>query len=171
MTFDTVFDRLIGHEGGFSDDRTDPGNWTGGAVGKGKLNGTNWGISAASYPDLNIRTLTREKAKEIYRRDFWGRIHGDQLHDGVAFQLFDFAVNSGIETAVRYYQRALGVADDGVWGSHSQGAANAMSESDQIMRLCAERLDFMTRLKNWPTASRGWARRIAADLRYGAVDS
>jgi hypothetical protein len=39
------------------------------------------------------------------------------------------------------------------------------------MRLNAERLDFMTRLKNWPHHGRGWARRIAANLRYGATDS
>lgn len=161
MTFDVVFDRLIGHEGGYSNRNAaaDPGGET------------NWGISKRSYPHLDIKALTRAQAKEIYRRDFWERLNGDRLHDGVAFQLFDFAVNSGTETAVRYFQRALGVADDGHWGPRSQAAAQAMSESDQIMRLNAERLDFMTRLGNWEHNSRGWARRIAADLRYGAVDS
>ena len=93
------------------------------------------------------------------------------LHDGVAYQSLDFAVNSGVGTAIRYLQRALGVADDGHWGAMSAAAAGAMSESDQIMRLSAERLDFMTRLKNWPDASRGWSRRIAQNLRYGAEDS
>ena len=40
-----------------------------------------------------------------------------------------------------------------------------------IMNLNAERLDFMTRLYNWDYASKGWARRIAQNLRYGALDS
>lgn len=80
-------------------------------------------------------------------------------------------MNSGIETAVRYYQRALGVAEDGHFGPISLAASKAMSESDQIMRTLGARLDFMTRLSNWPAAGRGWARRIAADLAYGAVDS
>ena len=89
----------------------------------------------------------------------------------MVFQLFDFAVNSGIQTSIRYFQRALGVADDGNWGPVSEGAAKIASESDMIMRLNAERLDFMTKLKNWPYHGKGWARRIAQNLRYGAVDS
>ena len=159
MTFDTIFDRLIGHESGYTSGENDPGGET------------NWGISKRSYPHLIIRQLTREQAKVIYKADFWDRLHGDTLPDGVAFQLFDFAANSGIETAVRYLQRALLVADDGRWGPISQAAMEAASESDVIMRLNAERLDFMTRLKNWPHASKGWARRIAQNLRYGALDS
>ncbi len=159
MTFDEAFDRLISHEGGYSNNPKDPGGET------------NWGISKRSYPQVDIKGLTREGARLIYRRDFWAKINGDRLHDGVAFQIFDFAVNSGIETAIRYLQRAVGVADDGWWGLESQKAADKMSETDTIMRLNAERLDFMTRLKNWPNASRGWSRRIAQNLRYGAIDS
>jgi lysozyme family protein len=159
MNFDLAFDRLIGHEGGYVDNPADPGGET------------NWGISKRSYPNINIKTLTRDGAKEIYRRDFWARVNADKLFDGVAYQLFDFAINSGIETAVRYFQRALRVADDGHWGAVSQAAADKTSESDQIMLLNAERLEFMTRLKNWPDASRGWSRRIAGNLRYGAEDS
>lgn len=159
MDFDTAFSRLIGHEGGYVNNPKDPGGET------------NWGISKRAYPHLNIKKLTREDAKAIYKRDFWSRVNGDKLHDGVAYQLFDFAVNSGAETAVRYFQRALGVADDGDWGPESQKAADKMSESDQIMRLCAERLEFMTKLKNWDNASRGWSRRIAANLKYGAEDN
>lgn len=159
MKFDTAFDRLIGHEGGYVNDPNDPGGET------------KWGISKRAYPHLDIKNLTREDARAIYRRDFWQRIRADKLADGVAFQLFDFAVNSGVETSIRYLQRALGVADDGHWGAVSQAAADASSESDLILLLNAERLDYMTRLKNWPDHGRGWARRIAGNLRYGAIDS
>lgn len=159
MNFDPVFDRLIGHEGGYVNNPLDPGGET------------NWGISKRSYPNIDIKNLTRNGAKEIYRVDFWNRINGDRLPDGVSYQLFDFAVNSGIEVAVRYFQRALGVADDGHWGPVSQSAADQTSESDMILGLNAERLEFMTKLVNWPNASRGWARRIAQNLRYGAIDS
>lgn len=157
--FDTFFDRLIGHEGGYVNDPNDPGGET------------KWGISKRSYPNLDIKNLTREQAKEIYRTNFWNRVNADILPDGVAFQLFDFAVNSGIETSIRYFQRALNVADDGFFGPISKEAARTISETDMIMRLNAERLDFMTRLRNWPNHGRGWARRIAGNLRYGAIDS
>ena len=159
ITFDVAFDRLMGHEGGYVNDPNDPGGET------------KWGISKRSYPNLNIRDLTRDQAKEIYRRDFWSKIHADVLPDGVSFQLLDFAINSGIQTAIRYFQRALGVADDGHWGPTSQQAADHTTEWDMIMRLNAERLDFMTRLKNWKDHGKGWARRIAQNLRYGADDS
>ncbi|MGB6053741.1 MAG: glycosyl hydrolase 108 family protein [Burkholderiaceae bacterium] len=159
MNFDIAFDRLIGHEGGYVNNPADPGGET------------KWGISKRSYPHLNIQTLTRDDARLIYRNDFWRRIQADRLDGGVAFQLFDFAVNSGIETAIRYFQRALGVADDGYWGPISQTAADHTTATDQIMLLNAERLDYMTRLMNWPDASKGWTRRIAANLRYGAVDA
>lgn len=159
MTFDLAFDRLMGSEGGYSDDPSDPGGET------------NWGISKRSYPNVDIKNLTREGAKAIYLRDFWTRINGDEMYDGVAFQVFDFAVNSGIETAIRKLQAAAGVADDGHWGPVSRARVAAMTESDVIMRLNAERLRFMTKLKNWPHAGKGWANRIADNLLYGAEDS
>jgi lysozyme family protein len=159
MTFDIAFNRLMATEGGLVNNRADPGGLT------------KYGLSQRSYPSLNIAALTLDEARQVYLVDFWNRIQADTLFDGVAFQLFDFAVNSGIDTAVRYLQRAVGVADDGHWGPHSQAATDKMTESDLIMCLNAERLVFMTKLKNWPNASRGWARRIAANLRYGALDS
>ena len=159
MNFDIAFDRLMGHEGGYVNNPSDPGGET------------NWGISKRSYPDEDIKEMTKERAKVIFKRDFWDRVQADTLADGVAWQAADFAYHSGAETAVRYLQRALGVADDGYWGPHSQAAANASSESDLIMLLVAERQDFMTRLKNWPDASRGWIRRMSKNLRYGAEDS
>lgn len=159
MKFEDAIARVLGHEGKYSNNPADPGGET------------NWGISKRSYPDVDIKSLTREKAIEIYRRDFWDRVHADELFDGVAYQALDFSVNSGIETAVRYLQRALGVADDGHWGPVTKAAAAAMSESDQIMRLIAERQDFQTRLSTWATFGRGWARRNAQNLRYGAEDS
>lgn len=159
MDFDKAFDRLLGHEGKYVNDPNDPGGET------------NWGISKRSYPDLDIKNLTKEQAKAIYYRDFWNRINADKLYDGVAFQAFDFAVNSGIETAVRKLQSAIGVADDGYWGPITETTMSSMSESDIIMRFVAERLDFWTRLSIWPSFGKGWARRAAQNLRYGAEDS
>lgn len=159
ISFDLAFDRLLGHEGGYVNDPADPGGET------------NWGISKRSYPQLDIRNLSRDAAKDIYRKDFWLRVNADVLPAAVSFQLFDFAVNSGVETAVRYFQRALAVADDGHWGKVSQAAADKMSESDMVMSLNAERLDFMTRLSNWKYHGKGWARRIAGQLRYGVKDT
>lgn len=158
MDFNLAFDRLLGNEGGYVNNPADPGGET------------NWGISKASYPNVDIAGLTRDGAKAIYLRDFWNRIHADDLHPAIAFQAFDFAVNSGIEPAIRALQRALGVKDDGYWGAVTQSAEEAMPDDRIVMRFVAERLDFWRHLPAWRTFGSGWAGRAAADLRYGATD-
>lgn len=159
LTFDQAFDRLLGHEGGYVNNPKDPGGET------------NWGISKRSYPNVDIKNLTRDQAKKIYKADFWDALDADRLPTSVIFQLFDFAVNSGISTAIRKMQQAIGVADDGHWGPISQGVAETTSECDMLMMINALRLEFMSSLKNWPDASRGWARRIAANLKYASKDN
>jgi lysozyme family protein len=158
LTFDQAFDRLIGSEGGYVNNPSDPGGET------------NWGISKSSYPTVDIKHLSREGAKAIYLRDFWAPV-GDSVHPAIKFQVFDFAVNSGIPTAIRKLQRAVGVADDGHWGPISDAAARAMDLNDILMCFVAERLEFWAGLSTWPSFGKGWARRAATDLRYAAKDN
>lgn len=159
MNFDAAFDRLISNEGGYVNDPRDPGGET------------NWGISRRSYPGEDIKKLTREQAKSIYQRDFWIRGRMDEYDPALAFQVFDAAVNHGIETAVRMLQRAAGVADDGHAGPMTVAAVKARSVTDMIMLFTAERLDFWRKLSTWPTFGKGWAGRAAQNLRYSAQDA
>lgn len=158
VTFDVAVERSLKHEGGYVYHPRDPGGET------------HWGISKRSYPHVDIKNLTREGAKEIYRRDFWGPV-GGMLDDGVMFQVFDAAINHGIGNATRMLQRAVGVADDGHWGPYSQSAYEKLSESDVILNFLAERLEFMRKLSTFATFGRGWCGRIVDNLRYGAIDS
>jgi len=157
--FDTFINRLLSHEGGYVHDSRDPGGET------------NWGISKRSYPSVNIKALTRDGAIAIYRRDFWEASKASQLPPAVGFQLLDGAVNSGIGQAVRWLQRAAKVADDGVLGPVSLAAIKKTDPNDLLLRFLAERLDFMTGLKGWAAFGKGWARRIAQNLRYGSEDN
>jgi len=158
IDFDAAFERLLGHEGGYSNDPKDPGGET------------NWGISKRSYPGVDIKNLTQAGAKEIYMRDFWMPL-GAAADPAIKFQVFDFAVNSGISTALRKLQLAVGVADDGHWGPVSAAALAKQSVPDTIMRFAAFRLKFMNRLSNWDHNSRGWTERVANDLLYAAADT
>lgn len=164
MTFDQAFERVIAHEGGYSNHPGDPGNWTGGKVGAGKLLGTRYGIAANSYPDEDIPNLTLERAKEIYRRDYWERVRADQLPAAVRFDVFDLCVNSGVSRAARLLQRACGAREDGVIGPATLAAAAAMPPHQLAARLAGHRLAFMADLPAWETFSRGWARRVAQNL-------
>jgi lysozyme family protein len=101
---------VLVHEGGYQAMPDDPGNWTGGKIGAGELKGTKFGLSAATYPTLDIAVLTETDAAAIYRRDWWDRFGLARLPGPLAAKLFDAAVNIGIESAVRALQRALRAA-------------------------------------------------------------
>lgn len=164
MDFDRAFERLIGHEGGFTDDRKDRGNWTSGKIGVGQLKGTKYGISAMTYPTEDIAGLTLERAKRLYQRDFWGPAGCDAVPAGLKFDLFDTAVNSGVKTAVTLLQRAVGVHDDGILGPQTLLALSSTPALRVVGRFNGHRLQFMTETGGWSTYNRGWARRIAANL-------
>ena len=158
VEFIKAINRVLGHEGGYVNDPQDPGGET------------NWGISKRSYPSVDIKNLTRNKAIVIYYQDFWLKAYCQELSDGAGYQLLDSAVNSGITQSIRFMQRAVGVADDGIFGSHTAQAVASMPEAKFIILFLAERLDFMRKLKAWSRFGSGWAGRIAQNLRYGAED-
>ena len=168
MNFDRAFELLIGHEGGYTNNPNDNGNWTGGQKGKGVLKGTKYGIAANTYPNLDIKNLTLPQAKEIYRRDFWGKVRCDDLPVQLRFQIFDMAVNSGNKRAVMLLQAALGFTGKNVDGIFGQNTLNAVHQADgNALVLCfsAERLDFYTGLSSWVNFGKGWTRRVASSLR------
>ena len=171
---DTVklwLDRIFDHEAGFTDNPKDPGNWTGGAIGVGQLKGTKYGIAANTYGHLDIKNLTLDDAANIYLNDFLKPLKADNCADGVAYQLLDYAVNSGVFKALKGIQKAVGVKQDGIIGTKTLAALNKYSESDLIMLVLAERINFLTYLHNWDDAGRGWMRRMAKNLCFGAEDS
>ena len=155
--FDTCFTQLIGNEGGISNSSDDPGGLT------------KYGISQRSYPGVDIANLTLDEAKAIYQRDYWDRAQCDRLPAGIAFDVFDTAVNSGIGQAIRFLQRAVGVADDGVIGPMTLAAISRVEPEAIQARFNGQRLDFMTFLTTWDVFSRGWARRIAKNLQSVGV--
>ena len=152
MNFDQAFEKLIAHEGGFVDDRRDPGG------------ATKYGISKRSYPDEDIPAMTLDRAKQIYRRDYWLPTGCDSVPDALKLQLFDMAVNSGVKQAIKTMQQAACVPADGVIGPQTLAAIQTMAPARFVARFNGVRLAFMAGLTQWPAFSRGWALRIADNL-------
>ncbi len=152
MEFGTAFATLIGHEGGYVNDKRDPGGET------------KFGISKRAYPDVDIAALTIDQAKAIYKRDYWDRARCSELPPAVAFQVFDTAVNSGIGQSIRFLQRAVGVADDGNVGPLTINAVRRLDAESVAARFNGHRLEFMTKLSTWDVFGKGWAKRIAKNL-------
>lgn len=163
MDFDQAFDRLMGHEGGYVNHPSDPGGET------------NWGVTkrvAREYGYAgDMRSLTREKAKEITKVMYWDRAHCGEIDPALAFQVLDAAYNHGIGNATRMLQRAAGVVDDGVIGPVSLAKLKEMYLSDVLLLFNAERLEFYTKISTWPTFGKGWASRVADNLRFAAEDN
>lgn len=161
MDFDTAFEILIGHEGVLSLDRKDPGNWTSGKVGTGELKGTKYGVSAAAYPKLDIASLTLEEAKTIYKKDYWDPIKLDRFPPEIVYDLFDIAVNSGVDRSIKLLQRSLGVTEDGKVGGNTILGVNSIHPYKIKCFLLGNRLKFMTDLAIWDSQGKGWARRVS----------
>lgn len=134
-----------------------------------------WGVTAcvarANGYTGPMNLLPRERAKAIAKVAYWDRVKADQYDGAIAFQVFDAAYNHGIENAVRFLQRAVGVADDGSIGPITIKAIQSKSVPDVLAKFNAERLYFYTKLSTWDQFGRGWARRIVANLKYQAEDS
>jgi lysozyme family protein len=160
--FSHCFAFTLGAEGGYTDNSADPGNWTGGVVGHGELRGTKFGISAAAYPSVDIVNLTEAMAKDIYRRDYWEQLQGDALPLSLALVAFDAAVNAGPHRAIAWLQQAASKPADGVLGPDTMAALNSGDALKLAREALARRLEFSSRLPNWPTFGLGWSRRILA---------
>lgn len=152
MNFEDAFKKLIVHEGGYVNDPRDPGGET------------KYGISKRAYPAVDIKNLTLDGAKLIYKRDYWDRCRCDDLPEAVRFDVFDAAVNSGVKQAILWLQRALDVVADGVVGNVTLSMAMKTDGHLLSMKYNGTRLLFMISLPTWPTYSRGWAKRIAENM-------
>lgn len=163
MIFEECFNLLISNEGELSLDRNDRGNWTSGAVGHGELKGSKYGISAMSYPTLDIASLTLKDAKEIYERDYWYKANIDKLPSIISFDMFDISVNSGITTAIKLLQRTIGSTPDGILGQQTLQKTNSYGP---LLRqhLNANRLLYYTSLSSFSSQGKGWVNRVANNL-------
>lgn len=138
---------------------------------------TNRGITLATfrrYVDRSgtvddLKRLTVDQAGKVYRRQYWDKVRGDDLPDGIDYAVFDFAVNSGPARARKYLQRAAGVAQDGVIGPVTLAAVRGMDPVTLIEGLCASRMAFLKRIKSWPVFGEGWTNRVN-DVRRHAIN-
>ena len=154
-----VLDFIIAKEGGYVNHPNDPGGET------------KFGISKRSYPTLDIKNLTREQAAEIYKRDYFDKVKGDQLPFWLGLMVADFAVNAGVKTSVKLLQKTLvdsgcPLDTDGIFGNATLNAALAVhfSGKDKILRfiknlsvsrydyyfgLCQKKPELNVFLKGW----------------------
>ena len=146
--WDYAFQILMSNEGGYVNDPKDSGGET------------KYGISKKAYPDVDIPNLTIAQAMEIYHRDYWDRCKCDNIPDALSVAVFDFAVNSGVKTAIKKLQIALGVKADGIIGNQTVGACNRLPVKKVLDDYMDLRLDYLMSLPKWKYYGNGWGNRV-----------
>jgi len=150
MTFQSAVDFVLSFEGVLSDDPLDSGGLT------------KFGISQKAYPALDIRSLTREQAVEIYRTDYWNRCKCNELPPALALIVFDAAVNQGPKASILMLQKALSVRPDGDIGPVTIAAAHRVDARHAAAELIARRGYQYALLPDVNRFGLGWFRRLSA---------
>lgn len=147
--FTGAFDNLMSLEGGYVNDPEDPGGET------------RFGISKRSYPDLDIPSLTLLQAREIYKKDFWDRLHLDELPEPLDVLVFDAAVNQGPKPAVKMLQRLVDARQDGYIGERTRAAIAQYTSLPILVEqyLTARALRYVG-TRNFDRFGKGWLRRL-----------
>lgn len=157
LNFTTSLVLVLQHEGGFVDDRYDPGGRTMKGVTQAVYD--DWRVGEG-LPKRDVKLLNDYEVGAIYRRRYWDACRCDDLPAGVDYAIFDFAVNSGVNRACRYLQRAADVVDDGQIGAVTMGAVSAKPAVEIIEKVCAARLNFLRQLKIFDRFGKGWTTRV-----------
>lgn len=91
--FEAAMKFIFKWEGGYVNDPDDPGGET------------KWGISKRSYPGVDIKNLTKDQAKEIYRRDYWDKADLERYPQDKAIVLMNVAVNMGVGRVAKFAEK------------------------------------------------------------------
>ena len=151
-TFDEIIEKVLEHEGGYVNDPKDLGGET------------KYGITKRFYPDIDIKNLTIEKAKDIYKSDYWDKNKVESLPQNLWHIYFDMCVNMGKRTAVKVLQRAAvnkgkNIEVDGGLGPMTLGALKGV-ELDRVRAFRVKYyVDLITARPEQEKFYLGWFRR------------
>lgn len=130
-TFEIAFTRTLGVEGGYSNNPNDPGGAT-------KF-GITIAVARANGYKGDMKVLPLDKAKEIYKKNYWDSLKLDKFSPPLAIKLFDAGVNVGIKRVAQWLQTSLNalnsqqrfysnIAVDGMIGPATINAYNSLAE-------------------------------------------
>lgn len=106
--FEKYIEKVLKHEGGYVFDKDDLGGET------------KYGITKRFYPNLDIKNLTVEQAKEIYYKDYWLKNFCDKLPENLQYVHFDTSINMGGSRAAKFLQKSIGgIVVDGNIGANT----------------------------------------------------
>lgn len=139
----TIFAFVMREEGGYSNDRYDPG--------KGTMKGVTQAVydrwrADAGKAERDVRGITDDEVMAIFRSGYWKAVNADALASGLDLVTVDGAFHSGPAQSKKWLQRAALARNDLV---------------GQIRTFCTLRLSMLQGLKTWWRYGKGWSKRVA----------
>lgn len=134
---------VLVHEGGYSDDPADPGGPTA------------YGIASRWHDGA----IDRDRAEEIYRREYWDPLRCAEMPPPVACAVFNFAVQHGPASAAMALQAIVGVRADGLIGPRTLAALGNCYPLIVARDLIARSTIDQSGSRNWERYRYGWTRR------------
>lgn len=149
MNFDQAIVFILKYEGGYSNDPLDKGGET------------KYGISKRAHPTVDIKNLSLEDAKKIYKRDYWIAPRVDLLCPEIRLPLFDACVNHGRGYSVKALQKILKVKIDGNIGSRTKFACKEYDNKKLLVHnFLSARLRKYLAISSFDVYGYGWCRRL-----------
>lgn len=140
VDFAKALDAVLLSEGGYVNDKNDPGG------------ATNYGIIQITYngfrdrhglPRRSVRLIEKAEVATIYKAQYWDAENDDALPAGLDYVAFDYGVNSGTARAL-----------------HALARLPSGTTDQKIDWLCDERLAFLKSLRTWMFYGHGWSKRV-----------
>ena len=155
--FSEALEVILHHEGGYVNHPKDPGGET------------NLGVTKRVYEDFGgekeMKDLTKEDVEPIYKKNYWDRVKGDDLPEGLDLCIFDFAVNAGPGRAAKFIQRLVNTTVDGGIGPNTLGKIKEYVDhygvKQTIESYALMRQNYYESLSNFATFGKGWTRRVS----------
>ena len=120
---------------------------------------------------LDIKNLTLDDAKEIYRRDYWDKCGANVLPEGVAVMAADLAYNSGVSRSIKLMQRTCGMPESGRLDSITLNKIKSSDIPEYMERFKIVRMNFLKSLDKWSVFGRGWTNRVNKNYAFAvAID-
>jgi len=168
MNFHECLKIIFAHENGYVNDLDDPGGMTN--MGVTEKTWKEWDI-AQNGRDRNkkvtedeMRGLTKDDVAPIYKNWYWDRVKGENWPSGLDLCVFDFGVNAGTGRAVKFLQKIVGAAPDGLVGNRTLAKIEECEKKSGIQQLIKdygkERLAYYEKIsKGNPKYLEGWKKR------------
>lgn len=139
MSLQTALAFTLPAEGGYSDNPADPGG------------ATMHGITQATYSrylkskgltDRPVKDIEDFEVQAIYSEMYWTPSHAGELSPRLGVVVFDTAVNTGCQRAIKLLQDSAGVESDGVFGVATRTTLEGIPDAEICEALIDARRSF-----------------------------